>query len=374
MDDWNFLAATLDGEGHITVTETDLPMKIASIDRTLSAPTTIRGTITNEVKRLKKDGLPIFRPWNTAIIAEAAGLIRGAGIYRKPKFDGAEWQLDVIGFSGYPSGEQYDGAKYFVETDPLDIWRHIWGYLQTRPFGNLGITLSDLKTPVKVGKKLEEVQFTAETSPGKTELVSFEQGPRKLNWYETKDLGREIDQLAKDTPFDWEEQVSWAGDEVRVHLDAGYPQLGGRDTLHRFVLGENLATEPGITDDDYASIVWVLGAGEGRRAVRGVASINENRLRRTRTVEDKNLKTVTSANARAKKELAALRGDLVVEKLEVFDHPNAPLEAIKLGNEYQLYAETDHALVDQYVRVVGRSDAPGQSDRAALTVVRNRPL
>lgn len=370
MDDVNYLAARLDGAGNIEIIESDLPLDISTIDRRLSAPPSLSGSITNEVKRLKVGGRPIFEPWKTAILVEEDGQLRGGGIYRKPTFDGAVWRLDVAGFTSYAQGTRYDGAEYFVGEDPLNIFRHIWTHIQAQPKGNLGITVDPLTSPVKVGTALEQVQFQAETQPGVRELVSFEAGPRKLNWYQTFDLGREIDDYAKETPFDWEERLTWLGDEPDVHIALGYPQIGGRRDHMRLVLGENLATEPTLSAEDYASEVFVLGAGEGRDRVQGRAGRPIDGLRRTKVVEDKSIKSVAAANALADRTLSGLRGEVFVEQLEVHDHPNARLEGIQLGDEIPLYAETDWYEVSGYARIVGRADSPGRTDVATLTVVR----
>lgn len=354
--DWNILAGRLLGDGSIDILETELPLDIKSIDRNLSAPSAMDGTIQNEVKRLKVAGRPIFEPWNTVIIAEAAGLIRGMSIYQKPTFTGASWQLEQIGLSGYPIGMPYDGTMTFMDTDPLDIFRHIWTHLQSFPNGNLGITIDDLKSPVRVGTP--EVEGRSES------------GPRKLNWWETNNLGAVIDEYAASTPFDWLEKVYWDGDQPHCHIALGYPIIGGRKDHMRLVLGENLASVPGITEADYVNQVQVLGAGEGRDRVRGYAGIADDRLRRVRTVDDKGIANIQVANARAGTELNGARGQLMVDTIEVFDHPNAPLEAIELGDEIPLYAETDWATVDDFVRVVGKSESPQRSDVATLTVVR----
>lgn len=399
--DWNILAGRLVGDGSIDILETELPMEIASIDRNLSAPSMMSGSITNSVKRLKKGGRPLFEPWNTVIIAEAAGLIRGMTIYRKPTFTGAKWELDQIGLPGYAQGTLYDGSASFVNTDPLDIFRHVWDHLQGFPAGNLGITVDrTARSPVRVGQgtpdpvDFDQARYNSDPAwaaywdglkaagwagkatdsaerlypPANTSSTDSE--PRKLNWWETSDLGTVIDDLAKETPFDWLEKLSWQGDQPHCHLDLGYPTLGGRKDHLRLVLGENLATEPDVTEADYFNQVHVMGAGEGRDRVRGYAGVADGRLRRTRVVDDKSRSGKAQADSLARDELNATRGQLVVDMVEVYDHPNARLEAIELGDEIPLYAETDWVTVDCYVRVVGKSESPDKSDSATLTVVR----
>jgi len=426
LGDWNFLAGRLTGDGNIEVVETELPINISSIARNLSSPSAMDGTITNSVRRLKAAGRPIFEPWNTVLIAEASGIIRGMSIYQKPQFTGAEWQLQTIGMSGYPLGMPYDGEISFTGVDPLDVFRHIWAHLQSFPGGNLGVTVSDLRSGIKLGGP-EVDPLTAKHAAAKAirdrlavheddifedwtwyeqppgvndwndELVKEYGGntwdrpagvawldkwmedhppptdpekPRKLNWWETTDLGAEIDNLAKEAPFDWVEQVGWQGDQPHCHIDLGYPTIGSRKENLRLVLGENMASIPSVTEADYVNGAWVFGAGEGRERIRGRAGVADGRLRRLRVIEDKGISQVPQADARARDEMNATRGQFLVDTVEVFNHPNAPLEAIELGDEIPLYAETDHVLVDTSVRVVGKEESPQNSDVASLTVVR----
>lgn len=355
--EWNFLAGRLVGDGNIEILETELPIEVSSISRRLSAPGAMDGTITNAVRRLKVGGRPIFEPWNTVLIAEASGVIRGMSIYLKPTFTGATWDLSQVGLSGYLQGMPYDGEATFNNADPLDIFRHLWDHAQSFAGGNLGVTIDrEATSPVRVG--------TPETEG------DSESGPRKYNWWESTDLGAEVDNLAKETPFDWLETVFWEGDTARCHIDLGYPTIGTRKDQYRLVLGENMAEIPSVTESDFYNGVLALGAGEGRARVRGWAGVSDGRLRRVRTIDDKGLSDVGRATARANEELNATRGQLIVDTVTVYDHPNAPLEAIELGDELPLYAETDHVTVDAYVRVVGKDESPQTSDQATLTVVR----
>lgn len=356
MAEWNYLAGRLIGDGTIDVLESDLPIAVGSINRNLSAPQTLEGTITNEVKRLKVDGKPLFEPWNSVIIAEADGLIRGMAIYREPSFTGASWQLSTVGLGGYPSGQPYDGTKSYVQADPLQVFRDVWAHLQSRPDGNLGVTVDSLASAAKVGT-------AASTTDGS-------EGPFKLGLADSPDLGQTIDRLAADTPFDWLEQCFWDGDDPHCHVKLGQPSIGGRSPLYRFVLGENLATDPTMKSEGYANQVYVVGAGEGADAIKGYAGVRDGHIRRAKVISDTKSNTKAKADAVASRTLAANRGELTVDTIEVYDHPNAPLEAIELGNEYQLYVENDWTVLDEWVRVIGRSDAPGSDDRTTLTVVR----
>jgi hypothetical protein len=357
--EWSYYAGRLTGDGNVTDIIELSDLKVSQVDRTLSAPSTWRGSINTEIKELKgNNGRPILEPWNSVIMAEAAGHLRAYGIYRRPTFNGNTWDLDIIGLSGYPLGMPYDGEREFVREDPLNIFRHIWDHLQSRPYGNVGVTIDDTTTPVRVG-----------TPASTTDVGAFDSGPRKLNWWDTHDLGAEIDGLARETPFDWVERVEWNVNQPSCRIETGYPIIGDRKTL-RFVLGENLETAPSVTGGDFVNETWVLGNGEGRARIKGRAGIADGRIRRIKVVEDQDERALARANSRAARALAMNRGQLVIDTIEISDHPNAPISEIELGSEYALYAETDHALIDDFVRVVGIAESPDATDRATLTVIR----
>lgn len=364
--DWNFMAARLDGGGGIEIIENELPIEIDSIESRLSAPSALSGTISNSVKRLKNGGRPVFEPWNTVILAVADDVIRGMGAYAdEPSFNGANWELDVVGLSGYPQGMPFTGVKSFLATDPIDIHRYIWDYLQALGGGNVGVTLDrTTHSPVRVGTPAVDDDTAVDDS-----------GPRVLTWWETLDLGAEIDSLATDTPYDWVERSYWGDDGTPMcRIDFGYPQIGGRDARRRLVLGENLATDPTVGQAGTASVAYILGSGEGRDRVRGQAGVYTGKVRRAVVVEDANYRTEAAANRAATRYLSRVQGEFTVSSIDVYDHPNLPLATIELGNEYSLYAETDWAEVDTFVRVVGKSEDPLQGDRATLTVVRSEVL
>jgi hypothetical protein len=357
--EWSYYAGRLDGDGGIDNIIELADFTIGSVDQGLSTPSTWRGSIDTEVKELKgSNGLPILEPWNTVLMAEASGLLRAMGIYRRPTFNGRNWDLDVIGMSGYPIDMPYDGEIEFIAADPLDMFRHIWNHLQSRPRGNLGVTIDSTASPIRVG-----------TPTSTTDTATFDEGPRNYNWWDTHNLGAEIDSLSRETPFDWVERVSWNGNTPACRIELGYPTIGDRK-IQRFVLGENLATEPTVTGADYVNETWVVGNGEGRARIRGRAGIADGRVRRVKVIEDQDERSLGSANSRAARMLAMNRGQLVVDTIEIYDHVNAPLAGIELGSEYPLYAETDHAVVDTFVRVVGKSESPDATDKATLTVIR----
>jgi hypothetical protein len=359
QSDWNFQAGRLTGDGLIEIIETELPITISSIEAVLSAPSRMSGTITPAIARLKQGGRAVFEPHNTVLVAEADNQVRGLGIYQPTSsFDDGTWNISTLGLTSYASGTPYVGEENLVAYDPLDIFRLMWSHMQSRPMGNLGITIDSLTSPVRVG--------TAATSED-----TFESGPRKLNPWDTPDLGREIDNYAQSTPFDWLETYQWNGDYPQCHIKLGYPTIGGRYPKLRLVLGENMVTAPQVQQNGYVNEVHVLGAGEGRAKVRGYSGISDGRIRRAIVIEDPNITTVADANRRASDELAASRGEYYIDSVTVRDHPNAPLSELELGREVPVYAEGDQVDYDGWGRVVAKNETPGDDGLAVLTLVRS---
>lgn len=333
MSDWRYIASRLHGDGTENVIHADLPLDKVQITDTLSGPQAINASIKPEVASLiGSDGEPVFDAWSTAIYAEKDGQIRGGSILddMTAKGDGT-LQLNTIGFAGYPKGMPYMGDYQGIQVDPIDVFRHIWDHLQSQPHGNLGVTLDSTKSGLKIGTPPEQVQFTT----GAGEDVSFVAGPVKLAWYQTHDLLNKINELVRETPFDYREVHSWSGETIKHRIQIGYPSLGRRRHDLRFMVGENVAIAPDVTwaGESYASEVLMLGAGQGAKTARATATRNDSRIRRVAVVDDKAAKDVKSLAASGKRELAKRFGRPEISEIRVFDHPHAKLGSYQVGDE-----------------------------------------
>lgn len=370
MATWRYLAFRVHGDGTETpLGEIDL-IEEPSITDVLSGPPRMRASIAPAVKELKDaTGAPLFVPWNTALYPVTPDNDINSGfLLVGSTFNGDTWDLDCAGFTYYPKGQPYTGAQYWVQVDPADMHRHIWAHLQGLPGGNLGVIVDSTTTPVRIGKELEEVTFTT----GRGEVVNFEAGPYKLNWYQSHDLGKEIDDLATETPYDWHEEHSWNGESVRHFVRLVYPRMGRRRTDQWLAIGENVAVEPSVTQDgeDYASLIIALGAGEGAEMIRGESAGTPQGVRRAVVIEDKSLKSKASANGAAAREAAGRRDLLDVTEVQVWDHPNLPLHEAQLGDELRLYGNTGWIDINMWVRIVSITRRPDTDDTMTLTVER----
>ena len=373
MTDWRYLAYRLNGDGTETLLDPDLPLQGVSMTRVVSGPLGFQARISPAMARLiSADGRPLMTPYSTALYALADEKVVHGTILTGSGRAGSELSLTGTGFSAFPVGEPYDGDLFFVEADPLDIYRHVWTHLQSKPRRNLGMILGATKTGLKIGTKLDQVEFDTQAGP-----VSFEAGPIKLNWWEVDDLGGFLDNLATEHNFDYVETHRWDSDDqqsVEHHLDFGYPRIGKRRDDLRFVVGENVTVQPteSYVGASYASEVLVRGAGEGRTMIRGFASRgDEARLGRMQVVEDKQIKSVTAANKRAQVELAMRTGKPEISEIVVREQPGYPgLGSWQEGDDIELVTDGEWGSSADYYRVVSTTFSPDDLSVARLAVVR----
>ncbi|MFF2822610.1 hypothetical protein ACFVRV_06105 [Arthrobacter koreensis] len=366
---WRYLAYKLNGDGTETLLSNDVPLQGAVLREDLSGPGGIDGSISPEVARFKTTGGdPVFLPWSTAIYAEKDGNLRAGAILADLLEDGPTLSLDTVGFSGYPKDQPYTGDKSWIQEDPLNIVRHIWSHLQGKKGGNLGLTVAGTTSSVRIGAKEEDVSFTT----GNGEEVSFSAGPYTLQWWKDHDLSKVLDDLALETPFDYLVDHDWNGDAIRHTLRLGYPEIGSRRHDLRFMLGENVFDELPIRyeGDAYASEVIALGAGEGRKMVRGGDARVTGRLHRATVVVDKTLRNKKSADSVARLELAGRIGDEDLDTLIVREHPHAALGTFRPGDEI-LVQSPGGLTKDVYLWVRILSVATeAEKNQATLTVAR----
>lgn len=369
--EWRYYAYRLNGDGTETLLDPDLPLQGVNLTRVLSGPAGHSSKIAPAVARLQAaDGSPLLQRYSTAIYAEQDGAIESGCIITDLSRVGSELSISGMGFAGYPKGKIYDGDKFFIQTDPLDIVRHIWTYLQSRPRGNLGVTLDTKKVGRLIGTKLDQVEFDTQAGP-----VSFEAGPYKLNWWETDDLGGRIDDLATEQEFDYMEDHAWnaAGTAVLHSIRHGVPRIGTRRSDIRFVVGENVTVPPteSFNEASYASEVYVRGAGEGRTMIRGFDTRGgETRLAKPIVIEDKNIKSVTAANARARAELGMRTGKPEITEITVMQHDNAAIGSWSEGDEVELFTDGEWGSQADWYRILSTTLAPEDLSVAKLAVVR----
>lgn len=356
---WRCIATRINGDGTETPLTYTLPVQGLKYREDLSGPGAINGTLTPEHPDIPGDW---FLPWRTGIYVEESGLIRAGAILNKRPTQGPNLQLNCVGFTGFPVGQPFDGVYRRVGEDPADIFRFIWGHLQTQPHKNLGLFWNDTKTKIRIGDvPLPE----GKTKPGND-------GPYTLNWWETDDLGAELGALA--AFFDYRVDHEWGGpngDKILHKGTIGYPRLGAELDV-RIVVGENIFEQPQIDyhGDMYATEVIVLGAGEGRDMCHGSAQRPTNHLGKTVTISDDSLTTNGQCDRRARQELALRGGDPDISQIELLDHPHAPVGTIRPGDDVRVTTRQGwEDRLDIWVRVLSK-EVTVETGRTVLDVTR----
>ena len=167
---WRYLAQRMTGNGSLgEFIDLNLPLTGVQIEEVLSGHNGLTASVTPEVMRLKgPDGRPLIEEWGAAIWAEDPnGEIRGGGIVNHMTFDGPNWAIECIDISGALVDLPYTESRFWINVDPLDIFREIWRYAQAQLGGNYGVSIDATKSPVLLGGDLvQRIEFDTESDQG----------------------------------------------------------------------------------------------------------------------------------------------------------------------------------------------------------------
>lgn len=331
--------------------ESEVPLINVEVTHTLNGPGEISGTFDPEIPRVT---LPTFDAWRTLLhVQQGSSQITQSGIVTPYSFSDVALDVVASGTSSYPHGLPFRGDYVQTDIDPLDVVRFLWSSLQGHANGNLGVTLDPTTSSARIGTADE---------------------PYTLSWWDAPDIGREIDSLADETPFDYAESSSWNADQtdVDLHLRLGYPRLGTRRDSLRFAAHENIieAVPAGDLGDLYASDVLVLGAGEGRDRIQGWTEALGERLRRVAVIEDTSITSRRRAQQRARNELNRRQTLAAFSEITVdLTHPNSRLGSFQVGDDIPVTGEFPwigtHTIYHRITQFTYALD----SDRATLSLV-----
>lgn len=375
----------------------ELPLGDVKITPVLSGPYRITANIDPEYAELRTpSGDLVLSEWQTLIVAEASGQLRGGGILTDVSASGQKLELDITGVSAYAEAQPlrstltWGGSTDGVTgngVDPLVVVRRLWEYLQDQPDGNLGVTLDSTTTPYRVGEWHNARRIEQDGTLGPADEVSQQPIPidrlwdprvdrrpvaargktvwwrYQLPWHEDIEIGQLITNLAGQTPFDWAESYRWANEDreaVVCHLHFGYPRLGRRLTSEVFREGENIA-DPIVVrrdGDDYANSITVYGAGEGSKKVRATSSVRDGRLRRAKSIDRPELTTTAQCQAVAADELRRWSQIVDITGFTVADHPNAPIGSFSPGDDVLVEVYTGWLPVRLWVRITSMTIDP----------------
>jgi hypothetical protein len=167
---WRYIAQRYTGDDGALgdFIDFNVPLMGANIADVLSGHNSLTGSITPEYMRLKgPDGRPILEEKGCAIWAEDPdGEIRGGGLLTHSQFEGPNWGIECTDLTGTSIGLPYTDANFWIGVDPIDLFRYIWGWIQSQPGGNVGIDVDVAHSPVRLGDTMiQRVDFDLEDDP-----------------------------------------------------------------------------------------------------------------------------------------------------------------------------------------------------------------
>lgn len=270
----------------------------------------------------------------------------------------------IIRQTSAPSGDKRSKRNIWLKGDAVGItevyiWNgKAWVEVTTTQFNNATdryFEWTDQKIVLTASKNryTETKKLYDDAKSAVSDLSEEEAEPYVINWWSNHNLGEIISGLATDTPFDYREETVWTGDDTMSHrLRIGYPNLGVKREQLRLEIGVNVTAPPPLVESEYASEVYVLGAGEGRTMVRASASGNPGRLRRAVISSEKSVATKTLAERSARQIVTSMNPEWTFEELGLVDHPMCPYGSFDVGDWLYLTGDAGWVNLEQWVRVV----------------------
>ena len=158
--------------------------------------------------------------------------------------------------------------------------------------------------------------------------------PYELNWWSTRDLSKNLEEIREVGGFDWHETAEYDDQDRLVSAIHAVKKMG-HELPYLFELGVNIHSHPEMHRGEVATDVTVMGAGEGETTLAADRAWSHPRLvRLTRTVSEKDLGTQQLVAKAADRELAKAKAGLEWQflNLVITDTPAAPLDQIDLGD------------------------------------------
>jgi hypothetical protein len=326
----------------------------------LNGPGSINGTLQPEWRdRIAPDGKPYMLEWGTIIYAVDGNRILNAGIVEKIDYDGDALTVEAPSYCRYPNGLPYSEATNFgAFADPFDVVRALWANVQSKANSNLGVIVQS--SPLH----LPPIAALGDNA-----------NPYGLLWWDNVDIGGEIDNLARQGPFDYtEKHLFGPGQQTVTHIvQMQYPRLGRKRTDLRFAEGENIIDKVPVpvAGDEFANELIGIGRGEGSAMIHATVGVVDGRLRRAKILTDK-AADKPRLDALLATHLQKLRNDADITQVTIRDHANARLSAINLGDDICVQATIPWlGPIAMWVRVLAITQTDADETTAVLSTRRS---
>ncbi|WP_071372490.1 hypothetical protein [Streptomyces sp. MUSC 14] len=285
---------------------------------------------------------------DVVIMVERNGRLLWGGVLWRAEPQGPKLAVEASGFTSYLH-RRFDlhgnlgGRGPYVGADPCQVIRDVWAYAQEQPDGDLGVVVDDTKSKATTGTA-KDPYSTSKSDP--------------------RNLGEIVDEMAGIADgLEWTETVTWRGRRTERRIVLGAPRLGRRREDLTFTTGANVTGEPQVIKDADAYAQWVvgLGAGEGKKRKVVIDGVRNGRLRLEHKLETSE-KDETKLHERARRERLARQILPTLTELEITDHPAAPIESLRVGDDVRIRLHEPHTAYDGWNRIVGWTVRPGEGE------------
>lgn len=289
---WHFMVEDIHGN----ILARDVVAQEAKITRNLSGPSAIEFNIHPKNPSIQApEGGPIqlkpYGHWVHALKTNLAGeeIIWASGLFQPSDIDPTTgvMGLRAEGFSNYAHGIPWLENWNPIAVDPFEIFTRIWNHIQEygddpgESNGNLGVTIRN-----RVDDSMPALSGT-QMLPG----FSFNNEEFVQDFFaifiravDRNDCGDYLTALARDIPFDFWEETTWAGGSAPVvkKIQLAYPQGGVDQEDLVFRQGENVsaATPKQESEVNWFSDITINGYFPGKIYSAPISNADPDRYRR----------------------------------------------------------------------------------------------
>ncbi|MER6086841.1 hypothetical protein [Streptomyces bluensis] len=337
----------------------NLPLTEVEFGPEKSGPGSFSATLTPTYARAMSDMLD--DAGDAVILVERNSTLLWGGLLWRAEPQGSKLPVEASGFTSYLH-RRFDlhgnlgGRGPYIEADPYQVIRDVWAYAQEQPDGDLQVIVDDTKSNAKTGTA-KDPYTTSKSDP--------------------RNLGEIVDEMADiDDGLEWTETVTWRGSHAERRIVLGAPRLGRRREDLTFTTGANIVGDPQIIKDADTYAQWVigLGAGEGKKRKVVVDGARNGRLRLEHKLETSE-KDETKLRQRTRRERLARQILPTLTELDVTDHPAAPMEALRVGDDVRIRLHEPHTTYDGWNRLLGWTVRPGEGETPErVTLKLERPI
>lgn len=363
--------------------DTDAQLAEVNLEWFLSAPNSATALVPAGIGNpMAEDGKPVWSKFRTELFVEEDGVLTWGGVCTSAAPTAKGTKVEIIGPTGWLQKVPFTLERRYWQTNVADIMKYMVFHSTTKP-NHLAIHVDFPRSQFFVGDPAPPPRPPAPARPKGWTMQQYYAWDRykrwkanddiwvtrykgykqyELLWWESPYCGEEIDALAKQFAIDYREGVSWQGKMNPRYEMTIRDRIVRRRTDIRFEDGVNLAEplSPSDDEEEFASEVIGLGAGEGRSMVQTSVGRHDDRLYQGVYVNYKAIRNVTQLRQMLYPDFARMnQDDMQVDQVAVWDTPGfASVKSLLPGDEVQVLSKYTSPRVATWRKIVGISRDP----------------